>query len=131
MNLHPKAMFATANVSEELIDVVTLDHYLSLNAQIREKLSDTKSIMKIDTQGSELNVLQGGCKILEETPFSAIRLELILDDVYQIPKKNVPEIFSLLYSLNYVLWDVSHLYKDYNRGRTLWMDLIFVQESLV
>ena len=87
--------------------------------------------MKIDTQGSELSVLRGASKVLEETPVSAIRLELILDDVYQIPKNNVPEIFSLLYSLDYVLYDVSNIYKDYDRARTLWMDLIFVQWDLV
>jgi len=62
MNLHPKAMFATANFSEEFIDVVTLDHYFSLNAQYRQKLVEIKSIMKIDTQGSELNVLRGGAR---------------------------------------------------------------------
>ena len=131
MNLHPKSEFVTSNFSEELVDVVTLDYYLSLNTPIRQKLIEIKSIMKIDTQGSELSVLRGGGKVLQETPVSAIRLELILDDVYQIPKNNVPEIFSLLYSLDYVLYDVSHIYKDYYRARTLWMDLIFVQEDLI
>lgn len=130
-NLHPKSNFATANFLEEQVSVVTLDSYLAKNIQIKHKLTENKSIMKIDTQGSELNVIKGGGNTLRETPFSAIRLELILDDVYQIPKNNVPDIVSLLYSLSYVLYDVSHIYKDYSRARTLWMDLIFVQEGLV
>lgn len=130
-DLHPKSAFKSATFTEEFVDVITLDNYIELNTEILEKLKLVNSILKIDTQGNDLNVLKGSINALKESLISAVMLEVILDDVYLIAKESVPAIFSLLYSFDYVLFDVSHIYKDLKRARTLWMNLIFVHETLI
>ena len=86
-------------------------------------------MIKIDVQGSEYQVLLGARRVLETKHVKLIRLELILDDVYDLPYETVPQIFSFLYSMNYRLYEISHLYKDYELGYTAWADLIFVLRS--
>jgi len=130
-NLHPKINSGIQSIYEQLTITQTLDSWLSENLEFAIKLTSFCSLLKIDVQGAELRVLRGAEKVLRENPFSVIRLELTLDDVYETPKDYVPGIFSLLYSANYTLYDVSHIYKDLDRARTLWMDLIFVQNALI
>jgi len=130
-NLHPKINSGVAFIYEQPTITQTLDSWLSENLDIQIKLTSFCSLLKIDVQGAELRVLQGAEKVLRENPFDVIRLELTLDDVYEIPNDYVPGVFSLLYSANYILYDVSHIYKDLDRARTLWMDLIFVQGALI
>lgn len=58
--------------------IITLDKYCSLN-----KIENI-DILKVDTQGYEANVLQGAKKILKRNLISALEIEIILDNVYEI-----------------------------------------------
>ena len=62
---------------KEEVQVDTLDNYSQKN-----NISKI-DILKIDTQGYELNVLKGAKKLIDERKISFIELELIFSDLYE------------------------------------------------
>tara|TARA_Y100000816_G_C26099158_1_gene582203 strand:- start:1231 stop:1947 length:717 start_codon:yes stop_codon:yes gene_type:complete len=120
-NLHPKENFISNNNQNSiLVEVDTLDNIgNTLNI-------DKIDILKIDTQGHEIEVLEGAFKLLKKNFIKAIVVECTFDDLYAIPRDNAPELFKIMYKYNLFLYDISHIYKDYERNQTLWADFIFV-----
>ena len=68
------------NFVKEKVDikVMTLDNYCIVN-----KVNKI-DILKIDTQGYESKVLEGAKHSLKKNMISALEIEIILDDVYEI-----------------------------------------------
>jgi FkbM family methyltransferase len=68
------------NFVKEKVDikVMTLDNYCNVN-----KVNKI-DILKIDTQGYESKVLEGAKHSLKKNMISALEIEMILDDVYEI-----------------------------------------------
>ena len=84
----------------ELVPIVTLDETLP-SSQIID-------IMKIDVEGFELNVLEGGKSSLSRTKFLIIEISLARD--HSIEDQAVFKIFALLNELGFSLYTLIDLY---------------------
>ena len=83
-------------------------------------------ILKIDTQGWELEVLRGANEILKQS--KVVLTEWRFDDIYgQQPP--IHELDKILSDAGFRLWDISHIYKDLKTMRTLWIDLIYAKPA--
>jgi FkbM family methyltransferase len=95
------------------IDVATttLDQYCEINniGQI--------DILKIDVQGSELDVLKGAEKLLQTGKITSIYSEITLAETYKNQARFV-DIISFLTSNNYEIWDIGSFL--YTRNDRLW-----------
>jgi len=81
-------------------------------------------LLKVDTQSWDLYVLRGGESLLRET--NLVLLEWILDDVYGKPTP-LYELDFYMQRCGFRLWDISHIYKDLQSLRTLWVDFIYIK----
>ena len=83
-------------------------------------------ILKIDTQGWELEVLRGASEVLKQT--KVVITEWQLDDSYgKLPP--IHELDKILSDAGFRFWDISHIYKDLKTMRTLWVDLIYAKPA--
>jgi len=86
-------------------------------------------ILKIDVQCYEDEVLKGATELFSNGQVGVIMLEIIFDDIY-----NRPMSFGIIESIiaphGYVLWDISHIYKDLKIGRTCFVDAIYISKQL-
>jgi len=85
---------------------------------------DGLDVLKIDTQGWELEVLSGSSAVLSQT--RVVVTEWQFDDVYGKPSP-LSILDQLLTQAGFRLWDVSHIYKDLDTMRTLWVDLVYAK----
>ena len=83
-------------------------------------------LIKIDTEMWELEVLRGATKALDNT--RVLLLEWHFDDVYGQPPP-IHELDKILSDAGFRFWDISHIYKDLNTMRTLWVDLIYAKPA--
>ena len=83
-------------------------------------------ILKIDTQGWELEVLRGATEVLKRT--KVVLTEWLFDDIYGQPPP-IHELDKILSDAGFRLWDISHIYKDLKTMRTLWVDLIYAKPA--
>ena len=82
--------------------------------------------MKIDTQGYEVNVLEGAKNTLKEKKISIIETELILDDVYE-KHATFFQIEKYLIPNNYRLVAVKPMnYNNFFEGNIFVVDLIYI-----
>ena len=107
---------------ETLNDVLTLSENKSAT-WFRENGVD---ILKIDTQGWELEVLRGATEVLKRT--KVVLTEWLFDDMYGKPPP-IHELDKILSDAGFRLWDISHIYKDLKTMRTLWVDLIYAKPA--
>ena len=110
------------------VSVETLNHILtSSNNQaatwFRENGVD---VLKIDTQGWELEVLRGANETLKQS--KVVLTEWRFDDIYG-PHPPIHELDEILSDAGFRLWDISHIYKDLKTMRTLWVDLIYAKPA--
>lgn len=113
--------------TEVLVD--TLDNILGPNSSFRSAKLCSKiglDLLKIDTQGWELHVLNGAKDVLSNT--QVVLTEWQFDDLYGTPPP-LHELDKNLSEHGFRLWDVSHIYKDLNQMRTLWIDLVYVKPN--
>jgi FkbM family methyltransferase len=87
-------------IGKENVKVVTLDDILS-----SEKIID---VLKIDTEGHEVKVLQGARSILEKTRYVIIEVSLARDT--SPSEQNVFAIFKLLQASGFSLYSIIDLY---------------------
>lgn len=107
-------------VSSIVVDTITLDTFCS-DAGIRDI-----DILKIDVQGTELNVLAGARKMLQNHAISLVYLELIICPTYK-GQHRLHEYFSLFDSYGYELLD---LFNHEKRGNQLvQVDAVFLSSS--
>ncbi|MDQ6901432.1 MAG: FkbM family methyltransferase [Bacteroidota bacterium] len=125
----PTSKDSIKNWRENLLDTVetikinstTIDEFVEIN---NIKIID---ILKIDTQGTEYEVIQGASKTIEQNKIKMIYLEIIVISTYE--KQRYPdEILFLLRSKGF------HLFNQYNytyssEGELQQFDAIFVHES--
>jgi FkbM family methyltransferase len=117
LNAAPESQY----VGRHLVDVERLDE-LALSL-----LPPTGRLMiKIDTQGYEMEVLKGSTGLLPRT--SAIQLELSLVPLYDGAPTFV-EMISFLQSHGYELFSLVPGFKDARTGKLLQMDGFFVRSG--
>jgi len=83
----------------EEISVTTVSEFCN-----REKI-DYIDILKLDTQGTEYDVLKGAEKMLKTRKIGLIYMEILLADTY-VGQKTLPEITELLAQFGYRLFNI-------------------------
>jgi len=110
-------------VKEELVDVKTIDEYCK-----NQKIKNI-DLLKIDTQGYDLDVLQGCKLLLESNSIKMVLIEIIFSDMYT----NLPpydEIFKFMRLNNfklvstYKVWHQKDLQLEMNLAS--WTDALFI-----
>ena len=103
------------------VDIATIDEFC------RDRKIKNIDVLKIDTQGTELEVLKGAAGML-----SAGRIQLIYTEMIVAPSyKGQGKPHELMGFLDSVGYDLSGLYNlwSHNDGRLLQMDAIFVRSA--
>lgn len=100
----------------EKIKVMTLDKYI-----LKKKINKI-DIVKIDTQGYELDILKGGIKNLKNK-IKFIELEIIFVDYYK-KKVNLSDINNIMIRNNYYLYNIENLAHN-TKGQIEWCDLLY------
>ena len=104
-----------------MVKTMKLDTYLYLN---KIKKID---ILKIDTQGHELDVLKGAKNSLKNNIFHFIEVEIILCDYY-IKKVNLYEIDRIMYENNFSVFDLQGFCYD-QKNQIKWFDILYVNKK--
>jgi len=115
--------FGSGNVMRETeVEVLTIDKFC---AQDRIPKID---ILKIDTQGFDLEVVRGASTMISNSQIKFIYLEIIFSDMYKKSAK-FSEIYDFLIGNGFIL--VSLYQFHYQKGVAGWTDGLFVHSSLV
>jgi len=107
---------------ERKVSCLRLDNFL------RKKNVSCVDLIKIDTQGFEPEVLKGAGDYLNST--KVVLTELMFYDLYE-RKLSFSDIEKYLLPSGFELFDISHISKNPSNGRTDWVDLIYVNKSLL
>jgi FkbM family methyltransferase len=109
-------------VTKEIIKInsITLDDFV-----LQNKI-DKIDILKMDTQGTEYQILEGGCACLDQKKISLIYLEIIIMPTYQ-KQKHLDEILLLLRRKGFVLYNFYNLSYT-NAGELRQVDAIFIKK---
>lgn len=90
------------------------------------KVNLSKSLLKIDTQGYEFEVLKGSKKLLKK--IKLIQLELSLVELYSKQKSN-NEILKFLHDYNFLTWNIIPGFKNKKNNRLLQYDMILFKSK--
>ena len=102
------------------IETNTIDNYCMQNN------ITAIDILKIDVQGSEIEVLKGALNILKKGNIKLIYIETYFEQQY-INQPLFHDIAKLLYKYNFVLQDIYDPY--FSKNNMLWCDSIFIKLS--
>jgi len=87
--------------------------------------SSRRALLKIDTQGTELDVIRGASGILER--IAAIRVELSFERLYA-GQELFDEVYAHITGLGFSLWEISPVLRDPATGQMLQCDGTFVRK---
>lgn len=93
------------------VPTMTLDHYCQSNN------TPHIDILKLDTQGAELSIMEGAVKLLQEGNISVIYSEVIFAETYK-GQTSLTDLMSYLEKYNYKVWDISPFL--YTRNERIW-----------
>ena len=110
------------SVGQIEIEINTIDNYCMQN---NITIID---ILKIDVQGSEIEVLKGALNMLKKGMIKLIYIETYFEQQY-INQPLFHEISQLLYTHNFVLQDIYDPY--FSKNNLLWCDSIFINLNSV
>lgn len=103
------------------VPVTTIDEYASKNR------IDHIHLLKIDTQGFDLEVIKGASKMMDEGRISLMLTEITIDGLY-LGLPRFDEIYGFMADRGYVL---TGFYDMKRRGRILgWFDAMFASPQL-
>lgn len=122
-SLRDEVMNNHANAREEIIRIDTLDHYCKTNSISKIDL------LKIDTEGFEINVLKGAEQMLQSGRISFVYCETGFQNTN---KRNTyfPELTEFLATQDYYFFGLYNTdYHDWKRGNHL-ANALYVQQSV-
>lgn len=119
LSAHSTAAVGSAYVASELTPLVRLD---SVSKQYLN--ADSRSFIKIDTQGFEWQVLDGAVNTLNQA--QGVLLELSLIPLYD-GQRLWSEIIERMESQGFTLWAIQKGFTDPRSGRSLQVDAIFLR----
>ena len=128
INVHPDLVGSSIYKEGEDSNVNGIERTVSvvtLNRICKEKSTEGPYLIKLDTQGSELDVLMGAEEILKETEF--IILEVSLFEFFE----NGPQLFECINFMKkwgFVTYDIFNLQYRLLDGAMSQIDIAFVQE---
>lgn len=105
------------------VSATTLADYVVANP-----LAGRISLIKLDVQGHEPEVLEGCGDILNIT--NSILTEVSFYDFYD-KEVSFFDIEKIILPFGFRLWDISHISKNPMNGRTDWVDVIYVKREFV
>ena len=120
---HSRAAVGSAYIDSERVPIMMLDSIAS-----RYLTSDSKLFIKIDTQGFEWQVLDGGIKTLQQA--HGVLCELSLVPLYD-GQRLWREIVDRLEAEGFILWALQKGFTDPRTGQSLQMDGIFLRQDLL
>ena len=94
---------------------------MSLDDIFKKKINI--DLLKIDTQGNELNVLKGSKKLLKNVKF--IKLELMLYDYYE-KSYSISDIESFLKKFNFKIFNILEVQQNPVNFKTDWIEVLFL-----
>lgn len=86
----------------------------------------SNSLLKIDTQGYEYEILKGSKKILNK--IKLVQIELSLVELYK-GQKNLDKTIELLKKKKFKVWSIIPGFKNKNNGRLMQYDIIMFREK--
>ena len=98
---------------------------MSLDDIFKKKINI--DLLKIDTQGNELNVLKGSKKLLKNVKF--IKLELMLYDYYE-KSYSISDIELFLKKFNFKIFNILEVQQNPVNFKTDWIEVLFFNYSL-
>ena len=104
---------------EVLVDCTTL------NEVVRGLGLETIDILKIDVQGFEVGVLEGGDQVLNKV--KAIMIEVSLYDFYGDNKNSWFDVNRILGDSGFELFDIAKISKNPKNLGTDWVEMVFVK----
>ena len=114
-SLYPKS----ANIDKEKISIFPLDNFYNKITNMKKNI-----LVKIDTQGYELEILKGAKKTLDY--INAIYVEVSLVELY----KNQPlfdEILGYVKKAGFSVWSVDQAVGNKETGQTYQLDILFTK----
>ncbi len=93
----------------------------TVNSILRDLSIEKIDLVKIDTQGSELKILEGFGKFLNEV--QVVQLECSLID-YNLGGCKVNEIINFMYENNFIIFDIVEEHRD-NSQNLFQVDILF------
>lgn len=121
MDSHISAAPVTKNIGTEQVPISKLD---SISKTYLKE--DSALFIKIDTQGYEDKVINGGLETIKMA--KVIQTELSLVELYS-GQKLIMEMIEKITQLGFELWGVEPAFVDSNTGRMLQVDAIFCRPS--
>jgi FkbM family methyltransferase len=106
---------------ERWVKILRLDDYMATSGVSRV------SLLKVDTQGFEPEVLEGLGQRLSD--IDVVVTELMFYDFYE-RSLSFSEIERFLLPAGFALYDISHISKNPMNGRTDWVDVIYLNNRL-
>ena len=111
--------YDTSVKSRYMVEVTSLDSYLYSHTQYQN------IILKIDTQGFELEVLKGAKRLFESGKIKAVIVEVMTIEKYS-QSVIYTEIFDYLHSFGFLIFDVyQSCYED--DGSVSELDCVFIK----
>ncbi len=111
------------SIETEEVNVIALDTYIEEN-----KVSSV-DILKIDTQGFEVDVLKGALKSIERGVFKFIEIEVLLHGLYQGTDKDILDYESLIVPNGYKIVATSaHI--DILENNVLLFDVVYARQDM-
>ena len=92
-----------------------------LDEILKNESLNGKNLLKIDTEGFELEVLKGATKTLESISYLVLELRIENINTY-----NPSEIISFLYNKNFIFYKIIKI--SYTKNGISYMDVIFVKK---
>jgi FkbM family methyltransferase len=123
-SLHIENEKNSESIRKIIVNMITLDSLINK----KKNLLNYNMLLKLDVQGYELNVLKGIKKNIKN--IAAILCEVSLDRLYF----NQPlwlDLVSYLKKNNFIIWLVERGFSNYNTGRTLQLDILFVNKKFL
>ena len=107
---------------EILLDLETIDAFCT------ENNVEHIDILKVDTQGYELEVFKGAESLMNENRIGVLYFEVMFSDMYENAPK-IDDIFRFLTGNDFVF--ITYYPMQYRQNRPYWTDALFAHKSLI
>ena len=106
------------------VEVLTLDKFFSKISNVHKRIN----LIKLDVQGLESKVLNGGYKLLSEKLVDIILLEMIVAPTYKSQSK-LSDLFKIFEENEYSLYGIYDIEKSSVFGKIQQFDAIFIYDN--
>ncbi len=106
------------------VEVITLDNFFSKISNFHKRIN----LIKLDVQGLESKVLQGGSKLLSKQLVDIFLVEMIVAPTYNSQSK-LSDLFKIFEENKYYLYGIYDIEKSSKFGKIQQFDAIFIYEN--